>query len=124
MTRNVYVRPVTYSVRKCHMCDIFGRIRHTLQSNMEHKMCHIRLDLVFLCSPKRICHLLKMRIKIEKKQRICHMCILSSTLKKNKSSSCAHCRLKTLTFFIFFFDFLYCFHTWPQQPFGQGLQVH
>ena len=40
MARNVYV------TRICHTCDIFGRIRHTLQPNMEHKMCHIRLDLV------------------------------------------------------------------------------
>ena len=52
MARNIYV---------CHIHDIFGPnmspIRHTIQPNMEHKICHIRLDLVFLCSPKRICYL-------------------------------------------------------------------
>ena len=35
--------------RICHTCDTFGRIWHTFQPNMKHKMCHIRLDLVFLC---------------------------------------------------------------------------
>ena len=71
-------RTVYGTERICHRCDIFGRILHTLHSNMEHKICHIRLDLVFLCSPKRICHLPKMRIKL-KKQRICHICIFIST---------------------------------------------
>ena len=88
MARNVYVTPVTYSLRICHTCDIFGRIRHTLQPNMEHKMCHIRLDLVFLCSPKRICHLTKMRIENEKCNVYVTCVILVRHFFKNKSSYC------------------------------------
>ena len=55
MSRTEYVTRVT----------LFGRIRHTLQPKYGHKMCPIRLDLVFLCSPKCIYHLPKIPIKNE-----------------------------------------------------------
>lgn len=84
MSRNVivYVTRVTFSVRICHTFDIFGQIGHTLQPKYGHLMCLIRLDLVFLCSQKRTCHLPKMRKKMKIVTYMSHVYFL--ILKKLK----------------------------------------
>ena len=54
--RQCFVGLYNYGTERiCHTCNIFGPIRHTFQRIWN--MCHIPLDLVFLCLLKRICHL-------------------------------------------------------------------
>ena len=114
-------RTVYGTERMSHLWHVrFEYVTRVIYSVKYGTLCHIRLDLVFLCSPKRICHLLKNAHKNRKKQRLSHMCIFNSSTFEKKSSSCAHCRPKTLTFIITFFYFsMLCLHTWPQQPLGQ-----
>ena len=103
-------RTVYGTERICHTCDIFGpNMSHVwyIRSNTAHppagygtKMCHIRLHLVFLCSPKRICHLPQMRIKTEKSRYMSHVYLYLDFFFYKKSSSCTHWRPKTLIFII------------------------
>ena len=129
-------RTVYSTERICHTGGIFGsNMSHVwyIRSNTAHPPAEYwtqnvpySIGFSFSMLTKTYLSLTKNAHKNWKKTYISHV-YFQINLKKtpNKSSSCALCRPKTLTFIITFFDFLmYCLHNWPQQPLVQDLRVH